>query len=98
MRVQLSPVLHVVVIEEVLDHVQGVIEGGVVRMILRCVLDQILKTETVLLDPGHWLVKEILQRQRLTLLLSLQCPQLDRSCKQREVNNVALKPNFLLKL
>ena len=98
MRVQLSPVLHVVVIEKVLDHVEGVIEGGVVRMILGSVLDQILETETVFLDPGHWLVQEILQGQRLTLLLTLQCPQLDRSCKQREVNNVALKPNFLLKL
>ena len=42
MRVQLSPVLHVVVIEKVLDHVEGVIEGGVVRMILGSVLDQIL--------------------------------------------------------
>ena len=61
MRVQLPPVLHIVVIEKVLDHVQGVIEGGVVRMILGSVLDQILKAETVLLDPGHWLVQEILQ-------------------------------------
>ena len=42
MRVELAPVLHVVVIEKVLDHVEGVIEGGVVRMILRSVLDQIL--------------------------------------------------------
>ena len=42
MRVQLPPVLHVVIIEKVLDHMQGVIEGGVVRMILGSVLDQIL--------------------------------------------------------
>ena len=85
MRVQLPPVLHVVVIEKVLDHVERVIEGGVVRVILGSVLDQILEAETVLLDPGHRLVQEILQRQRLTLLLTLQRPQLDRSFKQGSI-------------
>ena len=52
MRVQFPPVLHVVVIEKVLDHVKRVVEGGVVRMILGSVLDQILEAETVLLDPN----------------------------------------------
>ena len=85
MRVQLPPVLHVVVIKKVLDHVERVIEGGVVRVILGSVLDQILEAETVLLDPGHRLVQEILQRQRLTLLLTLQRPQLDRSFKQGSI-------------
>merc|ERR1719264_1516976 len=59
--------------------------GGVVRVILGGVLDQILEAETVLLDPGHRLVQEILQRQRLTLLLTLQRPQLDRSCEVSEL-------------
>lgn len=77
--------LHVVVVEKVLDHVERVIEGGVVRVILGGVLDQILEAETVLLDPGHWLVQEILQRQRLTLLLTLQRPQLDRSFTQGSI-------------
>ena len=85
MSVQLPPALHVVVIEKVLDHVERVIEGGVVRVILGSVLDQILEAETVLLDPGHRLVQEILQRQRLTLLLTLQRPQLDRSFKQGSI-------------
>ena len=39
MRVQFAPVLHVVVIEKVLDHVKRVVEGGIVRMIFGCVLD-----------------------------------------------------------
>ena len=85
MRVQFPPVLHVVVIEKVLDHVKRVVEGGVIRMIIWSVLDQILEAETVLLDPGHRLVQEILQRQRLTLLLTLQRPQLDRSFKQGSI-------------
>ena len=71
MRIELSPVLHIVIIEEVLDHVERVIEGGVVRVILWSVLDQILETEAVLLDPCHWFVQELLQRQRLALYDSL---------------------------
>ena len=71
MRIELSPVLHIVIIEEVLDHVERVIEGGVVRVILWSVFDQILETEAVLLDPGHWFVQELLQRQRLALYDSL---------------------------
>ena len=56
MRVQLSSVLNIVVIEKVLDHVERVIEGVVVRMILRSVFEKVLKGEAVLLDPGDWLV------------------------------------------
>ena len=87
-RVQLPPVLHVVLVEERLDHVKRLREGGTVRMIRRGVLDQVLQAETVLLHPRHRLVQQVLQGQTLTLLLAFEGPELDAA---REVGELGVE-------
>ena len=77
MRIQLSSVLHVVIVEEGLDHVERLCEGCSVRVVGRGVLDQVLQAEAVLLHPGHRFVKQVLQGEALSLLLPFQRSQLD---------------------
>ncbi len=50
-----------------------------VRRAFRSMLDEVLEGEAVLLDSGHRLVKQVLQADRLTLLLA---------CRGREMIQV----------
>ena len=55
----------VVVVDKGLHRLQGLVEGLVVRMCGKGVLDQVLKAEAVLLYTSHRLVKEVLQAEGL---------------------------------
>ena len=79
--VNLASVLQVVIIKEVLNHVERLIESGVVLVVLRGVLDQVLQGQTVLLNPSHGLVQQVLHGETLALLLALQGPELDAACE-----------------
>ena len=87
-RVNLASVLQVVVIKEVLNHVERLSESGVVLVVLRGVLDQVLQGQTVLLNPSHGLVQQVLHGETLALLLALQGPELDAA---REVGELGVE-------